>query len=200
MAKRVNWPLFEAKIRDKNIPLLTPTDVMRLFGVSRVAATFLLYRYTKRGLLTRCKRGLYAFSHAALPDPYLANRLYEPSYVSLEFALSYHRVIPETVYAVTSVTTKSTRSFVVSGKRFIFQRIKKQAFTGYAVRRQQGLSFLIAEPEKAYVDLLYLRLRRRQKPLRRFRKEKLDRHKAVRYAKLFENPRLTSMVVTSLRS
>ncbi len=75
------------------------------------------------------KRGLYAFPDALPPDLYVANKLYEPSYISLEFALSYHGIIPETVYEITSVTTKSTRRFEAMGKVFTYRRIKREAFT-----------------------------------------------------------------------
>lgn len=199
MAKIVNWPTFEATIRQKGLLLFTPIEITRLFGVSRVATTFLLHRYTKRALLVRYRRGLYALASANPPDPFIANKLYDPSYVSLEFALSYHGVIPETVYEITSVTTRPTCAFVAGGKRYSFRHIKKQAFTGYSTRRQEGVTFRIAEPEKAYVDLLYLRLLRGKKPLTRFRKGKLSPVKARRYAGLFGHARLTSLVTTSLR-
>lgn len=67
-----------------------------------------------------------------MPDEYLlANILYQPSYISLEFALSYYSLIPESVYLITSVTTKPTREFAVGKLFFSYQTIKKQAFVGY---------------------------------------------------------------------
>src|SRR3989344_3513323 len=109
MAKLVNRKDFAAKIKAKRISLFSAMNIQTLFGVSKVAATFLLYRYSKQGFIVRVKRGLYAFPDALPPELYLANKLYGPSYISREFALSYHGIIPETVYEITSVTTKSTR-------------------------------------------------------------------------------------------
>lgn len=199
MAKLVNWAIFERKLKAKNLAIFTPLDIRRLLGVSKVAATFLLHRYTKRGLVLRLKRGLYSLSDVKAHDLYLANKLYEPSYVSLEFALSYHRIIPETVYGITSVTTKTTQEFTALGKVFTYRRIKKEAFTGYVTARQGGFTFLIAEPEKAFVDLIYLRIINRKKPISRFDKEKINVRSALRYAKLFRNNKLIGVITTMLR-
>ncbi len=199
MAKLVNWPGFEAKIRSRRLGTFTPLDVRRILGVSKTSVVFLLHRYTKRELIVRLKKGLYTLRETNLPEPYIANKLYEPSYVSLEFALSYHGVIPETVYEITSVTSKPTRRFETVGKVFTYRRIKKEAFTGYLSEKQRGFTFHIAEPEKAWVDLNYLRILKNKTPLSRFNKERIDKKKVLRYAKLFKNNKLISVVKTSLR-
>jgi predicted transcriptional regulator of viral defense system len=198
MAKLLNWASFSKKLKEKNLIIFTSLDIRRIFGVSKIAATFLVHRYTKRGLLKRVKRGIYTLYDTAVSDLYLANKVYEPSYISLEFALSYYGVIPETVYEITSVTTKTTRRFNVLGKAFTYRKIKKEAFTGYSVDKQKGLTFLIAEPEKAFVDLTYLRIISNKKPISRFNKEKINRTKALRYAKLFNNNKLISIIKTTL--
>lgn len=199
MAKLVNWPSFEAAIKDKHIGVFTPLDVRRIFGVSKTAAAFLLHRYAKRGLIIRLKRGLYMLRDAHVPEPHIANKLYEPSYVSLLFALSYHGVIPESVYEITSVTPKPTRRFEALGQVFSYRRIKQEAFTGYRAEKQRGFTFLIAEPEKAWVDLHYLRVLKNKPPVTRFRKETLDTEKILHYAGLFENPKLETVLKVSLQ-
>jgi len=199
MAKLLNWYLFQKKLNEKKIALFTPLDIRRVFGVTKVAAAFFLYRYTKKGLILRLKRGLYMLADSHVPDLYLANKLYEPSYISLEFGLSYHRVIPETVYQITSVTSKATRRFTVGGKIFSYNSIKKEAFTGYQTQVSGNFSFIIADPEKAFVDLNYFRLIKKQKPLSRFDKEKINSAKALRYAKLFNNKKLISIIKTTLQ-
>lgn len=199
MVKLVNQTIFSAKIKGKTIPIFSPNQVMALFGLSKTATDALLHRYTKSGFITRLKRGLYAFPDALPPDVFIANKLYEPSYVSLEFALSYYGVIPETVYTITSITTKATRRFEFGGKVFTFRRVKKQPFTGYESAKQNGINFLIADPEKAFVDAQYFRLFEDQKPLSRFRKDKINKTKALRYAELFGNNKLISIIKTSLQ-
>jgi predicted transcriptional regulator of viral defense system len=195
----MKWSEFEREIRKKNIKLFTPLDIQRFLGRSTIAVRFLVYRLNKQGKIQRVKRGLYKLLDEEVSDLYLANKLYEPSYVSLELALSYHRVIPETVYEITSITPKTTRRFETLGKVYSYRRVKKAAFTGYTTGKQRGMSFLIADPEKAFVDLNYFRLLDRLKPVSRFDKGRIDPAKALRYAALFGNPKLTGIIKTTLQ-
>ena len=85
----------------------------------------------------------------------IANRLYEPSYISFEFALSHCHLIPEAAYAITSATTRPTRVLTSLGKTFEYHRLKKSAFTGYEPIKVDTETTLMAAPEKALVDTLY---------------------------------------------
>ncbi|MBI2048177.1 MAG: hypothetical protein HYT27_03480 [Parcubacteria group bacterium] len=199
MVKLVNQTTFAAKIKEKKLPVFTAADIRTLFGLSRGAAVKLLHRYTGRHFIVRLKRGLYALADTLPPDLFIAGKLYEPSYISREFALSYHRVIPETVYEITSVTSKATRRFEKLGKIFSYRKIKKAAFTGYAIEKQGGLSFRIADPEKAFVDANYFRLLDGLKPISRYDKEKINLDKALRYASLLNSQKLKSIIKTTLQ-
>jgi len=199
MVKLVNQTIFAAKIREKKLYIFNSSNICSLFGVSAVAASALLHRYKKQGFILQLKRGLYVFPDVLPPDVYIANKLYSPSYISLEFALSYYGIIPETVYEITSVTTKATRRFETLGKAFSYRKIKKIAYTGYEIQKQQGLSFYIADAEKSFVDANYLRLKNKQKPISRFNKEKIDPKKAIRYALLFGNKKLAGIIKTTLQ-
>ena len=194
----MKWLDFELSIRQKNIKLFTPMDVQRFLDRSKIAVRFLLYRLKKKGSIVCLKRGLYTLAGEQISDLYVANKLYAPSYISLEFALSYHGVIPEVVYEITSVTTKTTRNFEALGKIFSYRKIKKNAYTGYEIQKERGVSFNIADAEKAFVDLQYLRLIRHQPPFSRFNKDKINSSKAMRYAILFSNARLSNLIKNTL--
>lgn len=142
---------------------------------------------------------MYALADNLPPELFVAGKFYEPSYVSREFALSYHRVIPETVYEITSVTPKATRRFEKLGKIYSYRKIKRSAFTGYTIEKQRDLGFRIAEPEKAFVDANYFRMFDGLKPISRFDKEKINPVKALRYASLFGNKKLLGIIKTTLR-
>lgn len=195
----MKWIDFERQIKKKGIKLFSPLDVQRFLGRSKVAVTFLIHRQKKQGYVQSVKRGLYKLSDEQIPDLYLANKLYEPSYISLEFALSYHRVIPETVYEITSVTPKATRRFETLGKIYSYHKIKNAAFTGYIIEKQKGFSFQIADPEKAFVDSNYFRMLDGLKPISRFNKEKINPEKALRYAKLFGNKKFIGIIKRTLQ-
>ena len=198
MVKLVNQTIFASRIKEKKLYVFSASNIRSLFGVSAVAASGLLHRYAKQGFITQIKRGMYVLPEVLPPDAYIANKLYSPSYVSLEFALSYYGVIPETVYGITSVTAKATNSFETLGKVFSYRKIKKAAYTGYEIQKQQDLSFYIADAEKAFVDANYLRPKNRQEPISRFNKGKINPAKALSYAKLFGSDKLIGIIKTSL--
>lgn len=140
-----------------------------IFSDSQLAAAFpdrriregRLQRMVKRGELIRIKRGLFAFSdtyrRAPISTYYLANVLRGPSYVSLESALSFYHLIPEAVYATTSVTLSRTSSFETPFGLFTYRRIPKAAFPyGVRIEGKGGSQFLIGTKEKALVDKFYL--------------------------------------------
>ena len=199
MVKLVNQTTFAAKIKEKKLSVFTAADIRALFGLSRGATVKLLHRYAAKRFVARLKRGLYALADTLPPELFVAGKLYEPSYVSREFALSYHRVIPETVYEITSGTPKATRRFERLGKIFSYRKIKKAAFTGYIIEKQRGFGFRIADAEKAFVDANYFRLLDGLKPISRYDKEKINPAKALRYALIFGNQKLISIIKTTLK-
>lgn len=134
-----------------------------------------LYRWRKKGWIFPLKKGLYELAYPKdflIPDLYIANRLYEPSYVSLETALSHYSIIPEVSMAVTSITTKPTRRFKNKHGLFLYRTVQPAAFTGYFVEKINGFDVRLAEPEKALVDFLYFKTYRGQ-PMD-FKEERLD--------------------------
>ncbi|MHA1279826.1 MAG: type IV toxin-antitoxin system AbiEi family antitoxin domain-containing protein [Candidatus Helarchaeota archaeon] len=154
----------------------------------------LLYRWKRKGWIISLKKGLYEIVYPKrlnIPDLYIANKMYQPSYVSLETALSYYSIIPEVSMAVTSITTKPTRCYKNSHGLFLYHTVKPELFKGYTVVEIQGFSILIAEPEKAFIDYLYFQTYRKKKfqlPNRRFDSEKikaLERKKLNEYAALY---------------
>jgi len=111
-----------------------------------------------KGTIVRVKKGLYIFGESQRRGPFcqelLANLIYGPSYVSLEYALHYHGLTPERVETVTSVTCGRSRTFDTPVGMFAYRMIPLEAFrTGMdLVELDGGRSFLIAIPEKALAD------------------------------------------------
>jgi len=114
--------------------------------------------WKKKGLLVQLKKGLYVFSQDYKPYPekgFVANLLLQPSYLSLEYALSRYGLIPDIVRAYTSVSTKKTCRFENKTGSYIFRHVKEALFFGYV--KKDGV--LIASPEKALLDHIYLSAR-----------------------------------------
>lgn len=112
--------------------------------------------------IIRVKKGLYIFGPDYRRRPYsreiLANLIYGPSYISLEYALSYHGLIPERVETLTSITTGRSRTFTTPVGLFTYRMIPLPAFqTGMRrIELDDGGAFLIATPEKALVDKIFI--------------------------------------------
>ncbi len=125
-----------------------------------------LSRWKRSGYVVPLRRGLYELVYPerrSLSDMYLANRIYSPSYVSLETALSHYSLIPEVSMAVLSIASKPTRRFKNHHGLFVYSSVQPEAFCGYTIEHHGGVDIVIAEPEKALADLLYFRTLRAQK-------------------------------------
>ncbi len=116
--------------------------------------------WVKKGHLLRLKNGLFVFAEyeQKIRVEEIAFLVYQPSYISLESALSYYGFIPEMVYSQVSVTAKINRTFDNYFGRFIYRHIKKELFWGYSPIQTEFGIYLMAEPEKALLDYLYLNL------------------------------------------
>jgi hypothetical protein len=112
----------------------------------------------KKEIIIRIKKGLYIFGDRYRRYPYsrelLANLIYGPSYISLEYALHYYGFIPERSEALTSITIGRSRNFHTPVGLFIYRQIPIRAYqTGMTrVEESNEQSFMIALPEKALAD------------------------------------------------
>jgi len=199
----MNFIKFKEKFRE--MPFITARAAMALTREPQ-AMRNQLTRWQKRGLIIQLKRGVYMLNkddRKLHPSRFvLANQLLWPSYVSLESALGLYGLIPEAVADVTSVTTKKTSRFTNPLGRFVYQRVKPDAFRGYkSYKDEAGLEYLIAEPEKAVVDYLYLNLRKFKTEAKAVFKESyrfqntegLKPGKVLTWARLFRNSRLEAV-------
>jgi predicted transcriptional regulator of viral defense system len=124
------------------------------------------------------------------PDIFIANKLYQPSYLSFEYALSYYHIIPEVVYTVTSATVKPTREFEVLGHLFSYSKIQSKAFRGYVPKKIDNYTVLLAVPEKALADCLYFVVLKKTSLNERMDVSGLNRKLFLKYVKLFGNKKL----------
>jgi len=194
MRKKLNCFKVEKKLLEKGILIFSPLEFKRFFNVSQENASFFINYNLKKGFFVKLRNGLYTFRHHYPSELEIANKIYAPSYVSLEYALSFYNIIPETVYSVTSVTTKTTREFVINNVSYTYSKIKKIAFTGYIKKYFNGQTALIAEQEKAFIDYLYFVCLGRKVIYNRIEIKNLDKKKLIYYAKLFKKKSLIKLL------
>lgn len=123
-----------------------------------------LTEWTRKAWVISLKRGVYTLREedraVQFSKFFLANYLYTPSYISLETALSYYGLIPEGVYAMTSVSTKKSQQFSNFYGKFHYAHIKTSVYHHYQAERDEfSNTFYIATKEKALLDFIYLKCR-----------------------------------------
>jgi len=199
----MNYLELSLALRKYKIYIFTLEDVKNLLpGEKAKAIKNNLIRWLGKGYFVRLKRDLYEVAEQSsglkIPDLYIANRLYEPSYVSLETALSIYSIIPDVAAGVTSVTTRPTRAFKNKYGPFFYRTCKKKAFTGYRIIVWEGFKVSIADKEKALVDFLYYHPKSRsldfdEERLNKMILKKIDWKKAFKYATLFNHKTIEAL-------
>jgi predicted transcriptional regulator of viral defense system len=137
------------------VGVLRTVEVAALLGMSREAASKLLGRLGKAGLVQRLREGLWWIGPSTVDIHQLPEQLSAPfpAYISLLSALSLHGMIeqlPETLYVV---TLGKTRRISTSAGSFSFHHVAPFFFGGFEVKAS-GLK--LASPEKALLDVAYL--------------------------------------------
>lgn len=123
-----------------------------------------------KGQLIRLKKGFYVLTRDLIAREYspqiVANLLYGPSYLSLEYALSFYQLIPEKVEAFTSVTTQKNKLFQTPIGTFSYAHLSAQLYPlGVTLQKTADhRSFLMATPEKALMDIFTLRFQNSPTP------------------------------------
>lgn len=143
--------------------LFDETVVMNLYANKTPGARKqLINRALKNNEIFRLKKGVYILaSNWRRTDPHpfvVASRLYSPSHISLESALSFHGLIPEAVFQVASVTTRRRQVFDTPMGYFTFDTVPSSTpRAGVKAHRFDGdLWAFIAEPVRALADMIYL--------------------------------------------
>ena len=121
-----------------------------------------------------------------------------PSCLSMEYALSRQGILSQNVCTITLVTTKLPYTYRTGDSVLEYHQMKRSLFRGYAI---EG-TVLVAEPEKALLDLIYIR-HVRGKYMERssldslmddMYLEELDRKKLLSYAEGFD--RITRKILS----
>jgi predicted transcriptional regulator of viral defense system len=163
-----------------------------------------LSEWQKKGYIKKVVKGFYIFADLKINESVLfviANKVFDPSYISLEMALSYYGLIPESVYGITSVTSRKSYKISSPIGRFNYRQIKPELMFGYQLSSYQNHNFKLAEIEKAILDYFYINSKlKTDGELEELRinqetfQEKVDIGKLRRYLTLFKNKALEKRI------
>ncbi len=147
----MNFIHFKNSLRD--FPVFSSADIRAAHGGFDRRR---LSEWQKKGYIKKIVKGYYLFSDIEMNEGLLlaiANKIYKPSYISFETAMSHYRLIPESIYMITSVSTKRTSLFETPLVRFSYRTIKPALFFGYSLL-PGGIK--MAFMEKAILDYFYI--------------------------------------------
>jgi predicted transcriptional regulator of viral defense system len=171
-------------LKDREISLFSLSDFSRLFNIRNDLTLYKkIARLEQKKIVKKLIKGKYFFALNPPNDFAIANYLYQPSYISLESALSFYGIITGFPYKITSISTKKSRLFNTDQKEFQYSQIAADLFWGYEKRE----NFLLADKEKALLDYLYFF----SKGIKSFDREEFDlqeinQKKLISYARSFK--------------
>jgi len=166
-------------------------DLRKITQLNDASLQVAISRLIKAGEIIGLTKGYYCLNKAEVNWQKMALEIYEPSYLSFEWALSQYDILSQKTYALTLATTKRAKQVEAGDIIISYHHIKAGLFFGYELRD----GYLIAEPEKAFLDLAYLSLN----GYARFDAEEmnlglLDKDKIKSYLKKFKSRRLEKLI------
>lgn len=152
----------------ENLPFFSAANLAPL-GEQGAYLNIILSRQVKRGTVVRLRKRLYV-AKSYLDDAerrrvfsdyveFAANKIYSPSYLSLDYVLHEHNMLTEIPVNITSMGLRKTENFSNVLGNFIYHKVKEELFLGFKVVKKGNLSILKATKAKALFDYLYLRKR-----------------------------------------
>lgn len=128
-------------------------QLSNLISKNKATAKVYAQRLVKTGLAIRIMQGKISFTK----DEYIiATQMIEPSYISLNSALLFHKLSKQVTKNIECVTTRNTLTYPKLGINY--HKIPPSLFHGFK-KYSKGESYIfVAEPEKAIIDGLYLSL------------------------------------------
>lgn len=136
-------------------PTFLTKEAAAVLGISANHAAIILFRLSAQNTVIHLARGKWAYSHSV--DPLLLpNILAQPmmAYISLYSALYYHGMIDQIPTTVFAISNGKTKVFQTPLGKISLHSMNSFLFTGYEIYGKNAL--LIATPEKALFDTLYL--------------------------------------------
>ncbi len=118
-----------------------------------------LTEWQNKGYIKKITNNFYIISDLEINENsmfLIANKIYEPAYISVETALSYYGIIPEQVFSIVSLTTNRSKTFDTPLGKFFYKTIPFDLFFGYETIKYKDFNFKIADKEKAILDYMYL--------------------------------------------
>ncbi len=162
--KKNNSPNIMVFVKKLGRPVFTTHELITTSGKSTSTIVQSLNRLVEQGLLIKIYRGIWAeagdkrvSAFEIIPCLFPRQRVY----VSFISALHLHGILEQIPQVITLASTAHTSTLRTKAGTFAVHQIDPAIFDGFDWYKGEG-RFLIAEPEKALVDSLYLSSRKKK--------------------------------------
>jgi len=148
---------------DNSSEMFSFTELTVAMDSSAFSRHGLIKRALAGGEILNIRRGLYCLAPRYQKRPVnvyaVAQRIYGPSYISMETALSHHGWIPEAVHTCTCASYGNAKEFNTPLGLFSYSRVPQKVFYAGVERcvDSAGNVFFMASPAKALADYFYAR-------------------------------------------
>jgi len=180
-------------LQKQNISLFAISDFARLFDLKNSNTLYKkIQRLENQKIIKKLINGKYLFLLSHADEFSIAHFILNPSYISLESALSFYGIMTGFSYSLTSVTTRPPKTILLDNKEYSYSRINPSLFWGYEKNGQ----FLIANKEKALLDYCYFSLKGLRTPIDfdEIDTTQLDNRKLSEYAHRWGDKRIIKII------
>jgi len=200
----------KANLNNLNNLLLFTKEALRQWEKNEDTLSFNIKYWKKNGIIIPLKKGKYILKSRFEKEEnkdmyleYLANKIYEPSYVSGEYVMSKYNLLTEAVYGISSITTKKTKTFENQIGRFNYYTVSLRLFFGFEITKFYSANIMMAKKSKAVFDYLYLRFLKNslisEKSIQELRinwenLNKKEFKEIEKYAKIVKNNRILKVI------
>lgn len=168
-------------------------DLSKIVDLEENSLKVAVSRAVKDGKIVKLVNGLYTQNINDISWENIAINIYSPSYISFESALNYYNILSQQTTVLILATDKRRKNINIHNHYIIYRHIKSSLLWGY-IRKDD---YLIAEPEKSFLDLAYLSLNGYGHfDLEEMNLDLLDQKKIKKYLKRFNNKKLDKLIRT----
>jgi len=191
-------------IKQLKHPVFTTNGLAGISGKSLSTTTQRLNFLSRQGVVMKIYRGIWAEITNKPISPYSVIPYLLPCqrvYVSFTTALHLHGIIEQVPQVVTLASTAHTKIISTKIAVFSIHQITPYLFDGFDWYNNTG-DFLIAEPEKALFDCLYMSVHKKNQfgsfPELQFHKQ-FDFRKVSKWIKRINNIRIQKLIELKLK-
>src|SRR3989344_1907412 len=176
--------LLEIKSLFKKSPIIDFKSITRIIRNKKQVKQYnkqLIKNLISKGEIKRLTKGYYTIHE----DPSLAVFCFNPAYLGLQDALSFHNLWEQETIPII-ITSKKVRQGIrkIFNTNVLIRRINRKYFFGIEYINYGNFYLPISDIEKTFIDMLYFKQKIDKNVLNNFKK-KIDKRKLVTYLKKY---------------